>query len=76
MSRLIGDVVRDCRLYSVEVPDDTTEFLPVRRPWHHRVKKWAYQNAYTLIFLAVMFGVTWVLLVLNLSLNLGLDPSG
>lgn len=28
-----------------------------------RVKSWAYQNAETLIFMSLMFWITWVLIV-------------
>jgi len=29
-----------------------------------RIRKWAYENAYTLIFVSVYFMVTWVVVVL------------
>lgn len=29
-----------------------------------KVKEWAYENAYMLIFLSIMFVITWILLVL------------
>lgn len=30
-----------------------------------RVKKWAYENAFTLIFLSVMFIITWCLIIVG-----------
>lgn len=29
-----------------------------------RIRAWAYANAYTLIFVATFFGITWVVIVL------------
>lgn len=34
-----------------------------------KVKKWAYHNAYTLIFLSVMFVITWVVAVVTSTWN-------
>lgn len=29
-----------------------------------RVKRWAYHNAYTLIFLTVMFAISWIVTII------------
>jgi hypothetical protein len=34
-----------------------------------KVKKWAYHNAHTLIFLSVMFVITWVVAVVTSTWN-------
>lgn len=42
---------------------DRIEPIEVTLLCRSRVKKWAYDNAYTLAFLSVMFVVTWIVLV-------------
>lgn len=44
-----------------EIPDNTKELVPVK----NRIGKWAACNAYTLIYLTVMFGIGWVVTIVT-----------
>jgi hypothetical protein len=37
--------------------------ITVYIPYGSRFRKWAYDNAYTLVFLTVMFFITWIVSV-------------
>ena len=53
------EAIQKLHLAEKEVPDNTIDLIPIRR----RVQRWAAQNAYTLVFLSVMFFITWSILV-------------
>ena len=40
-----------------------TKPIEIKIICHSRLRKWAFDNAYTLIFLASLFVVTWVLML-------------
>lgn len=44
-----------------EIPDETVELVPVK----NGVKKWAVKNAYLLIFLTLMFAISWVVTIIT-----------
>lgn len=46
-------------LPSDEIPDNTTELVPVKSP----LKKWAAENAYLLVYLTIMFAIGWAVTV-------------
>ncbi len=53
------EAIQKLHLAEKEVPDNTIDLIPIKR----RVQRWAAQNAYTLVFLSVMFFITWTILV-------------
>lgn len=49
----------DQLLSNGEIPDNTKELIPVT----NRVRKWAAENAYLLIFLTIMNALGWVVTI-------------
>lgn len=48
----------------VKVPPKTEKIIFLSKR-DSKVKKWAFQNAYMLIFLACMFFITWIVFIVS-----------
>lgn len=51
-------------VYPVNRIKGVLEPVDIIIPCKSKIKKWAFENAYTLIFLAFMFIVTWVIMII------------
>jgi hypothetical protein len=54
-----AEAVRKLHMEDKEVPDDIWDMFPIRK----KIQLWAAQNAYTLVFLSLMFFITWGFLI-------------
>ena len=44
---------------------DVREPISVKLTCNSRIRKWAFENAYTLIVMMVLFGITWLWIFLS-----------
>ena len=58
----VADAVHNLHIEDREVPDDTFDLIAVRS----RIQQWASENAYTLVFLSIMFFITWSILIVSI----------
>lgn len=57
----VMEAAHKLRIADREVPENTVDLIPVS----NKLKAWAAKNAYTLVFLSVMFGITWLIMLLS-----------
>jgi hypothetical protein len=47
----------------IRLLEEIREPIYVQLPCRSKIRKWAYENAYTLVLIAILFAITWVAMV-------------